>query len=65
MSEDKRKKPLDVSIGMIYGLIIGAIAGMILYDNPAYGAGIGMCLGILIASIIQIMHKKKADSQQE
>ncbi len=65
MSEEKRKKSLDISTGMLYGLIFGAMIGMILFDNLAYGAGIGMCLGILIASITQIMNKNKVDSQQE
>jgi len=44
---------------MIGGFIIGMLIGVVLFpDKLALGAGIGMCLGIFMAAITQIINNK-------
>jgi uncharacterized membrane protein len=44
---------------MIGGFIIGMLIGVVLFpDKLALGAGIGMCLGIFMAALTQIINNK-------
>jgi hypothetical protein len=41
---------VGVGAGIALGLIVGAAAGMLLFDNLALGAGLGLILGIVVGS---------------
>ncbi len=40
------KKPNYIALGMVLWLSIGALAGILLFDNVATGAAMGISLGI-------------------
>ena len=46
---------------LIYGLLIGALVGMII-DNLVMGAALGMLFGIVIKNIKEHYEKKNKDS---
>ena len=47
---------------LIYGLIIGAIVGMIFFDNLVMGAAVGVLFGLVIKNIKEHYEKKNKDS---
>ena len=44
------KSHIGIGIGVGLGLTFGAAAGMILFDNLALGAGVGLLVGIVVGS---------------
>lgn len=53
-SEEPSKKSANaVGIGIALGLPFGAVVGMLVLDNLALGAGIGLLLGIVIGAASQ------------
>lgn len=55
---EKQSKKNDIGTWMIFGLIIGAGLGVVLFpDKMAIGAGIGMCVGIFLGAMSQILAK--------
>ena len=54
-----QKKPVTTGGWMVGGFIIGMLIGVVLFpDKLALGAGIGMCLGIFMAALTQIINNK-------
>ena len=51
------KKTLNVGIGLVFGVAIGAGVGLI-FNNIAIGAGIGAGLGLIIGAIIDSYKNK-------
>ena len=47
---------------LIYGLLIGALVGMIFFDNLVMGAALGMLFGLVIKNIKEHYEKKNKDS---
>ena len=47
---------------LIYGLLIGAVVGMIFFDNLAMGAAVGVLFGLVIKNIKEHYEKKNKDS---
>ena len=47
---------------LIYGLLIGAVVGMIIFDNLAMGAGVGVLFGVVIKYTKEYYEKKNKDS---
>ena len=47
---------------LIYGLLIGAIVGMIFFDNLAMGAAVGVLFGVVIKYTKEHYEKKKEDN---
>ena len=47
---------------LIYGLLIGAVVGMIFFDNLAMGAAVGVLFGLVIKNIKEHYEKKNEDS---
>jgi hypothetical protein len=46
-----------------FGFIIGAGVGVVLFpDKMAVGAGIGMCVGIFLAAMTQILTRNKQET---
>ncbi|MBF4460452.1 MULTISPECIES: glycine zipper family protein [unclassified Pseudoclavibacter] len=52
-----RKSANAVGIGIALGLPFGAAIGMLLFDNLALGAGLGMLVGIVIGAAYQARSK--------
>lgn len=48
-----------LSIYIPFGMSIGLVFGLIIFDNLALGLPIGMAIGIAIGSVIDADHKKK------
>lgn len=56
---EKQSNNNDIGTWMIFGLIIGAGIGVVFFpENLAIGAGMGMCLGIFLGAMSQILTKK-------
>ena len=47
---------------LIYGLLIGAVIGMVFFDNLVMGAALGMLFGLVIKNIKEHYEKKNEDS---
>ena len=47
---------------LIYGLLIGAVVGMIFFDNLAMGAAVGVLFGLVIKNTKEHYEKKNEDS---
>ena len=47
---------------LIYGLLIGAVVGMIFFDNLAMGAAVGVLFGVVIKYTKEYYEKKNKDS---
>ena len=47
---------------LIYGLLIGALVGMIFFDNLVMGAAVGVLFGLVIKNIKEHYEKKNKDS---
>ena len=47
---------------LIYGLLIGAVVGMMFFDNLVMGAALGMLFGLVIKNIKEHYEKKNKDS---
>ena len=47
---------------LIYGLLIGAVVGMIFFDNLVMGAAVGVLFGLVIKNIKEHYEKKNKDS---
>ena len=47
---------------LIYGLLIGALVGMIFFDNLVMGAALGMLFGLVIKNIKEHYEKKNKDN---
>ena len=47
---------------LIYGLLIGAVIGMVFFDNLVMGAALGMGCGLVIKNIKEHYEKKNKDS---
>ena len=47
---------------LIYGLLIGALVGMIFFDNLVMGAAVGVGLGLVIKNTKEHYEKKNEDS---
>ena len=47
---------------LIYGLLIGAVVGMIFFDNLVMGAAVGVLFGLVIKNIKEHYEKKKEDN---
>lgn len=63
MSKEQSKKN-DIGTWMIFGFIIGAGVGVALFpEKMAIGAGIGMCVGIFLAAMTQILTKNVQTSK--
>ncbi len=46
---------------LIYGLLIGAIVGMIFFDNLAMGAALGVLFGVVIKNTKEHYEKKNKE----
>ncbi len=46
---------------LIYGLLIGAIVGMIFFDNLAMGAAVGVLFGLVIKNTKEHYEKKNKE----
>ena len=46
---------------LIYGLLIGAVVGMIFFDNLAMGAGVGVLFGVVIKNTKAHYEKKNKE----
>ena len=46
---------------LIYGLLIGAIVGMIFFDNLAMGAAVGVLFGVVIKNTKEHYEKKNKE----
>ena len=51
-----------LSQNLIYGLLIGAVVGMIFFDNLAMGAALGVLFGVVIKNTKEHYEKKNKDS---
>tara|TARA_B100000959_G_C14411599_1_gene390671 strand:- start:158 stop:334 length:177 start_codon:yes stop_codon:yes gene_type:complete len=51
-----------LSQNLIYGLLIGAVVGMIFFDNLAMGAAVGVLFGLVIKNTKEHYEKKNKDS---
>lgn len=61
MTEKQSKN--NIGTWMIFGFIIGAGVGVVLFpDKMAVGAGIGMCVGIFLAAMTQILTRNKQET---
>ena len=47
---------------LIYGLLIGAVIGMVFFDNLVMGAALGVGFGLVIKNIKEHYEKKNKDS---
>ena len=47
---------------LIYGLLVGALVGMIFFDNLVMGAAVGVLFGLVIKNIKEHYEKKNKDS---
>ena len=47
---------------LIYGLLIGAVVGMIFFDNLGMGVGVGVLFGVVIKYTKEHYEKKNKDS---
>ena len=47
---------------LIYGLLIGAVVGMIFFDNLVMGAAVGVLFGVVIKYTKEHYEKKKEDN---
>ena len=47
---------------LIYGLLIGAVVGMIFFDNLAMGVAVGVLFGVVIKYTKEYYEKKNKDS---
>ena len=47
---------------LIYGLLIGAVIGMVFFDNLVMGAALGVLFGLVIKNIKEHYEKKNMDS---
>ena len=47
---------------LIYGLLIGAVVGMIFFDNLVMGAAVGVLFGVVIKYTKEHYEKKNKDS---
>lgn len=62
---EKQSGKYDVGTWMIFGLIIGAGFGVVLFpEKMAIFAGIGMCIGIFLGAISQILTRKTQDNAE-
>ena len=43
---------------LIYGLLIGAVVGMMFFDNLVMGAGVGVLFGVVIKNTKEHYEKK-------
>jgi hypothetical protein len=61
MTEKQSKN--NIGTWIIFGFIIGAGVGVVLFpDKMAVGAGIGMCVGIFLAAMTQILTRNKQET---
>ncbi|MCB2202860.1 hypothetical protein KQH56_02520 [bacterium] len=61
---EKRNNNDKIGTWMIFGFIIGAGLGVVLFpDNLAIGAGIGMCVGIFLAAMTEILTRNKQEAE--
>ena len=47
---------------LIYGLLIGAVIGMVFFDNLGMGVALGVGFGLVIKNIKEHYEKKNKDS---
>ena len=47
---------------LIYGLLIGAVIGVLFFDNLVMGAAVGVLFGLVIKNIKEHYEKKNKDS---
>ena len=47
---------------LIYGILIGAVVGMIVFDNLVMGAAVGVGFGLVIKNTKEHYEKKNEDS---
>ena len=47
---------------LIYGLLIGAVIGMVFFDNLVMGAALGVLFGVVIKYTKEYYEKKNKDS---
>ena len=47
---------------LIYGLLVGALVGMIFFDNLVMGAAVGVLFGVVIKYTKEYYEKKNKDS---
>jgi len=47
---------------LIYGLLIGAVIGMVFFDNLVMVSALGLLFGLVIKNIIEHYEKKNKDS---
>ena len=47
---------------LIYGILIGAVIGVLFFDNLAMGAAVGVLFGLVIKNIKEHYEKKNKDS---
>ena len=50
-----------LSQNLIYGLLIGAVVGMIFFDNLAMGAALGVLFGVVIKNTKEHYEKKNKE----
>ena len=51
-----------LSHNLIYGLLIGAVIGVLFFDNLVMGAAVGVGLGLVIKNTKEHYEKKNEDS---
>jgi uncharacterized membrane protein len=61
-SKDKTEKqtPMYTGTGLVFGSAIGAIFGMLLFNQLAIGAGVGAAIGLLIGAGIDAQRSKES-----
>jgi uncharacterized membrane protein len=60
-SKDKTEKqtPMLTGTGLVFGSAIGAIFGLLLFDQLAIGAGVGATIGLLLGAGIDAQRSKE------
>ena len=51
-----------LSQNLIYGLLIGAVIGVLFFDNLVMGAAVGVLFGLVIKNTKEHYEKKNEDS---